>query len=130
MRRARYLIRGQPLSAYLGFEAVTSLFLSKLRSPVTSSLDGGILVLLPSCCDVVGERVVWIWCAEESLDGEEDGANLQGWGPVALQDVQANAAELVDVGVVDLGEEADFGRRHGVVVGKEQLELECAALVW
>jgi hypothetical protein len=44
-----------------------------------------------------------------------------------LQDVQANAAELVDVGVVDLGEETDFGRRHGVVVGKEQLELEGAA---
>jgi hypothetical protein len=83
LRHARYLTKGQRLSAYLGLEAVTSLFLSILRSPVTSSLDGGILVLLPSCCDVVGKRVVWVWCAEEGLNGEEDGANLQGRGPVA-----------------------------------------------
>jgi len=31
--------------------------------------------------------------------------------------------------VVDLGEEADLGRSHGVVVWQEQLELEDAALV-
>ena len=44
-----------------------------------------------------------------------------------LQDVEADAAEFVDVGVEDLGQKPDLGRRHGVVVGKEQLELENAA---
>lgn len=34
---------------------------------------------------------------------------------------------LTDVGMVDLGEEPDFGRGHGVVFGKEQLELEDSA---
>jgi hypothetical protein len=29
--------------------------------------------------------------------------------------------------VVDLGEEADLGRGHGVVIWKEELELEDAA---
>lgn len=44
-----------------------------------------------------------------------------------LQHIQADAAEPVDVGVVDLGEEADLRWRHGVVVGEEELELEDAA---
>lgn len=44
-----------------------------------------------------------------------------------FEDVEAYTAEPVDVGVVDLGKEADFGRGHGVVVGEKQLELEDAA---
>jgi hypothetical protein len=44
-----------------------------------------------------------------------------------LQNVQADAAELVDVWVVDLGKEADFGWCHGVVIRKEELELEGTA---
>jgi hypothetical protein len=48
------------------------------------------------------------------------------WTPT-LQDIEADAAELVHVGVEDLSEEADLGRRHGVVVGEEELELEDAA---
>lgn len=44
-----------------------------------------------------------------------------------FQHVQANAAEAVDVGVVDFGQEADFGRGHGVVVWQEELEFEDAA---
>jgi hypothetical protein len=43
-----------------------------------------------------------------------------------FQDVKADAAKLVDVGMEYLGEEADLGRRHGIVVGKEQLQLERA----
>lgn len=50
-------------------------------------------------------------------------------GGVALtfENVKTNAAESVDIWVIDLGKEADFGWGHGVVVGKEQLELEDAA---
>ena len=43
-----------------------------------------------------------------------------------LKNVEADAAQLIDVGVKDLGQEADLGRRHGVVVGEEQLEFEDA----
>lgn len=44
-----------------------------------------------------------------------------------LQDIQTDTAQLIDVRVEDLGEEANLGRSHGVVVGEEQLELEDAA---
>jgi hypothetical protein len=43
---------------------------------------------------------------------------------LTLQDIQADTAKAIDVGVVDLGQEADLGRRHGVVVGKEELKTE------
>lgn len=43
---------------------------------------------------------------------------------LTLEHVEADSAELVDIRVVDLGEEADLGRRHGVIVGEEELELE------
>ena len=43
-----------------------------------------------------------------------------------FQDVEADAAKLVDIGVEYLGEEADLGRCHGIIVREEQLQLECA----
>lgn len=44
-----------------------------------------------------------------------------------FQDVKADATQLVDVGVEDLGQEADLGGHHWVVVGEEELELEVTA---
>lgn len=41
-----------------------------------------------------------------------------------LQHVQTNTAKLVDIGVVYLGQEPNLGRRHGVVIGQEEFELE------
>jgi hypothetical protein len=54
-----------------------------LLCPFLSRGDGLGLVFFPCLGDIVGERVVWVWRAEESLDGEEDGADLEGRRPVA-----------------------------------------------
>ena len=45
---------------------------------------------------------------------------------LTLQHIQADAAQLVDVRVEDLGEEADLGRGHGIVIWKEELEFKDA----
>lgn len=45
---------------------------------------------------------------------------------LTLEDIQADAAETVDVGVVDLGQETDLRRGHRIVVGKKQLETKDA----
>lgn len=37
---------------------------------------------------------------------------------------ESSREKLTDIGVVDLCEEADLGWRHGVLLGKEELELE------
>lgn len=88
-------------------------------------MDCSVLVFLPALGDVVGERIIGVWCAQECLDGEKDGTDLEGGRPVTcscqfsfpsvqllvttLQDVQADAAKSVNVWMVDLGEKADFG---------------------
>lgn len=57
---------------------------SRMRQcPLPRRRDRGGFIFLPALGDVRRERVVWIWSAEEGLDGQEDSANLQGGGPVA-----------------------------------------------
>jgi hypothetical protein len=46
-----------------------------------------------------------------------------------LEHIQADPTQAVDIRVVDLGEEADLGRGHGIVFRKEELEAEDAAFV-
>ena len=48
-------------------------------------------------------------------------------GPRTGEDVEADPAEAVDIGVIDFGEEADLGWRHRVVVWEKELQLERAA---
>ena len=57
------------------------------------------------------------------------------WRPPAIviviqtfEYVQADPAELVNVGVVYLGDEPNFGRGHRVILGEKELQLEHAAL--
>jgi len=50
--------------------------------------------------------------------------DLQGRGPLGLQNVQADTAELVNVRVVDLGSEEDLWWFHGIVFWKEQFKIE------
>jgi hypothetical protein len=57
--------------------------LSILLGPLSGSLDGSVLVLFPSLGDVVGERVIGVGRTEQSLDGKQDSADLQGGRPVA-----------------------------------------------
>jgi len=105
------------------------LLLGVLGCPVACCLDSSVLVLLPALGDIVGKWIVGVRCAEECLDGEEDGADLEGGRPVALENIQADATESVDVWVVDLSEEADFSGSHRVIVWKKELKLEGAVLI-
>lgn len=46
---------------------------------------------------------------------------------LTFENVEADPAQLVDVGVVDLGQEAHLRGRHRVFLGQEQLQLELSA---
>jgi hypothetical protein len=50
--------------------------------------------------------------------------------PLVPQDVQADGAVAVDVGVVDAGGEVDLRRLEGVVCGEVDCEEEDTAGVW
>ena len=54
----------------------------------------------------------------------------QSRAPLVSENVQADAAVAVDVGVVDAGGEVDLGRLEGVVCGEMDGEEEDTARVW
>lgn len=45
---------------------------------------------------------------------------------LTLQDVETDSSQLVDVWMVNFGQEPDLGRCHGIVVWKEKFEFEDA----
>lgn len=63
-----------------------------------------------------------VWSHKHTLSGEATArltfGNGQGRAPLVSQDVQADAAVRVDVGVVDACGEVDLGRLEGIV-GRE-----------
>jgi hypothetical protein len=60
---------------------------------------------------------------------------MQCEGPMfihTLQDIQTDATQTINVRVVDLCQETDFGRGHRIIVWKEELESEdttCSRIV-
>ena len=80
---------------------------------------------LPKLCHIIGKGVIWIGSREkgllielvepkfllvENLNGEENCADLKSRAPLVLQDVQADPAQLVNVRVVDPGDEPHLHR--------------------
>lgn len=53
--------------------------------PLSSSRNSSWLILLPSLRHLWCKRIIGVRRAEESLDREEDGSDLEGWGPVAYE---------------------------------------------
>lgn len=85
---AMLLIRGRKIrveatDASIDPNVILRSRLGILLSPLSGSLDSGVLVLFPSLGDVVGERVIGVGCTEQGLDGKQDSADLQGRRPVA-----------------------------------------------
>ena len=80
----------------------------------------GSLFYLPKLCHIIGKGIIWIGSREkglqvkvvarksslvENLDGEENCADLKSRAPLVLEDVQADPTQLVNVWVVDPGDE-------------------------
>ena len=52
--------------------------------------------------------------------------NASCLGRYTLEDIETDAAKLINVGVVDFGQEPDLWWGHWVVIWEEKLELENA----
>lgn len=56
---------------------------------------GSLLVGLPLLGGLVIEGIIGVGLGEEALDGEQDGLHLERGRPVLLEDVEADASEVV-----------------------------------
>ena len=68
------------------------------------------------------QRVFWVGVSKKRTDGKQYFADRQRWAPLVLEDVQADGAVGVDVGVVDSRDEVELGRLEGVV--RRELDIE------
>ena len=101
-----------------------------MQGPFLGPLDGTLLVSFPGIGNLLVQGIIQVGQGHQGLDGQEDGSDLKGWGPLVLENVQANSAKLVDVWVVDLGSEENLWWHHWILVWQEQLAVEDASLVW
>lgn len=72
-------------------------------------------VALVDVRDLRHERVVGVGVGQQRADREQHLGDRQRRRPLVLEDVEADRALRVDVGVVDLGLEGDLRRLEGVV---------------
>jgi hypothetical protein len=82
---------------------------------------------LESIEELFGFGVQETSCLVDSWNSAQDSEREQH--ALTFENVQANPAKLIDIGVIYLRQEANFWRGHGIVIGKEQFELENAACI-
>ena len=77
------------------------------------------------------ERIIRIWVSQQRAHRQQHLRDCQRRAPLVLQNVQADVAVGVDVGMVDaaVGCEGDFGWFEGVIRGESDAEEEDAASV-
>ncbi len=66
---------------------------------------------------------------QQKLNRETDFIYLKRGTPFILQNVEANSAQPVNVGVVDFGQEANFRGDHGIILWQVKLQLKNATFV-
>lgn len=103
---------------------------SILEGPLLGLGDGTILILFPVISNFLIKWIIQVWKRHQSLDGEENGSNLESWRPLVLQNIKANSTQLIDIWVIDLGSEEDLWWNHWVLIWQEELAIKETSLIW
>mmetsp|Transcript_16787 Transcript_16787/g.63884 ORF Transcript_16787/g.63884 Transcript_16787/m.63884 type:complete len:228 (+) Transcript_16787:481-1164(+) len=96
--------------------------------PHATHILSAVLLVQPGGLGVCGGAGVWV--TEQRLDRREDRTDIVDWGPLILQNVQADQAIVVDVGVEHLREEPHGGRLVGILLRELHRQLESATFPW
>ena len=73
------------------------------------------------------KRIVLICSAGDQLPVNISSEHRAPEALRTFQDVEADSSQFVDIRVVYLCEESDFGWIHGIIIGEKQLQFENAA---
>lgn len=76
-----------------------------------------------------GEAGLLVRLAQETLQAQEHALDIVHGAPLVTQDIEADSAREIDVGVVDGSLEEDGGRRVRVVVGESKGELHSQSFI-
>jgi len=95
----------------------------KHSRPLLCSRDSILLIRLPMVSHIIGKRIIGIGSREQCLNTQQHCSYLQCRTPLLPQDIQAYSSQLINIGMIYLGEETGLGRSHGVLGGEEQFKL-------
>jgi len=73
--------------------------------------------------------IIRVGVVEQGAQGDEDLGDGEGRRPLILEDVEADGAIGVDVGVVDPGGEVELGGLEGVIGGEMDVQEEHSSSV-
>ena len=74
------------------------------------------------------KRVIWVGLDEKEDQAQNDWVHSKHWLPVSAQDIEADVAICVDVGMVDGRVTVDLWGFMGIVERYVNTELICATL--
>lgn len=103
---------------------------SVLSSPLSS---GGLILCLVSLVDMGNlwhQRIIWVGIGQEGRNGEEHLGDGEGWGPLFLQDIEADGAVGVDIWVVDSRGEVDLSWLERIVGWEVDVQEVDSSGIW
>ena len=111
------------------FESILSLSVLLLAHPLSTAARHHSLADRPDSelQEVLVLKGEWCGSGEQATNYLPESVccrRLKRKKSLTFQYIQTYAAKLVDVWVVDFRKEPDFGWRHGVIIGKKELEFE------
>ena len=113
-----YTCRANPLLRPWSYHSNSSR-VGVLERPGFSLIFSSLFVSFVVFCDTLVKGIFEVRVGHEGLDGEEDRSDLESGTPLVLEDIETDAAKLVDVRVVDLSAEKNLRRSHRVIFGEE-----------
>ena len=103
------------------------------HSIFSSPLSGGGLVLnfvsLVDMSNLWDKRIIWVGVCQKGRDGEENLGDGQCWGPLILENIQANWTVGVDIWVVNSCGEVDLSWLERVVSWEMNVQEEDSSRV-
>ena len=82
------------------------------------------LILLPNFSNLIVQGIIRIRGRKQGLNRKKHSPNLQRWRPLVFEDIQTNSSQLVDIRVINLGQESNFWWSHGIVSREKEFQLK------
>jgi len=118
-------------TSFVSISSTTNSIRAQLRSILSGPFSCSSFVLgtisLVECCNVWHKRIIWIWVRKHRADRKKDFGNCQGGTPLIFQNVEADGSVRVDVWMVALCRELNFGWFEWVVAWESNREEENTA---
>nr|GMC91244.1 hypothetical protein BBBOND_0401070 [Ipomoea batatas]GME06379.1 hypothetical protein BBBOND_0401070 [Ipomoea batatas] len=75
-------------------------------------------------CNVFRKWIIWIWSTQKCLNAQKYSTNLKSRTPLVFENIKTDPSKLINVRVVDFGEEPNLENSHWVLFRQKQFQLE------